>query len=296
MIKMIKSMTAYANATITVEDLAVSTEIRSFNSRFLDISLHITRGYLALENKIKTLISDRIARGRVEINIQIKDESEEGYDYELNIPRAKAFYDSIIRLKEYLNIDTDIPFELLVNAEGIIKPVLIDKDMDVFWPTVQDCIVMAMDELIEMRKREGEFIAKDIELRLDWIEENVSRIENESEGILLYYQQRLKDRIEDLTRGVIEIDPLRIAQEAAFIADKSDISEEIIRTVSHIRQFRKILNAPEPAGRKLNFLLQELHRELNTIGSKTEKVDISHIAVGIKSEIEKIREQVQNIE
>ena len=232
----------------------------------------------------------------MEINIQIKDESEEGYDYELNIPRAKAFYDSIIRLKEYLNIDTDIPFELLVNAEGIIKPVLIDKDMDVFWPTVQDCIVMAMDELIEMRKREGEFIAKDIELRLDWIEENVSRIENESEGILLYYQQRLKDRIEDLTRGVIEIDPLRIAQEAAFIADKSDISEEIIRTVSHIRQFRKILNAPEPAGRKLNFLLQELHRELNTIGSKTEKVDISHIAVGIKSEIEKIREQVQNIE
>lgn len=293
---MIKSMTAYANAEITGEDITVMTEIRSFNSRFLDISLRISRGYLAIENQVKTLISDRIARGRVEINIQVKEETEEGYDYELNIPRAKAYYDSLVQLKEHFHIDADIPIELLTGTEGIIKPVFIDKDMDVCWPVVKDCIEMALDDFIEMRKREGEFIAKDIVKRLDGIEENVSRMEKETDNILLYYQQRLKDRIEDLTKGVIEIDSSRIAQEAAFIADKSDISEEIVRTVSHIRQFRTILNAPEPGGRKLNFLLQELHRELNTIGSKTEKVNISHIAVDIKSEIEKIREQVQNIE
>jgi uncharacterized protein (TIGR00255 family) len=154
----------------------------------------------------------------------------------------------------------------------------------------------ALNNLIEMRKKEGEFIALDITSRINRIEESVHLIEKESSDLLSHYQQRLKERIVDLTRGMVEIDLERITQEAAFLADKSDISEEIVRVASHIRQFLTIMKSAEPAGRKLNFLLQELHREFNTMGSKTEKAHVSHIVVEVKSELEKIREQLQNVE
>jgi len=293
---MLKSMTAYARSEKTGEELTVLVEIRSYNSRHLDIAVRIPHGYLALEENIKTLIAGKVARGRIEANLQVKDDSGEAYAFEINTPKARAYHDSLAQLKDEFNISSKISLDLLVSGGGIIKPAEIDLDMEACWPVFKDCINEAVDDLIAMRKREGDFLEADIAARLDGIEESVDQIKRESSDLLFHYQQRLKDRITVLTKGIIEIDLDRIAQEAAFLADRSDISEEVVRTRSHINQFRAIVNSTEPAGRKLNFLLQELNREFNTMGSKTDKTNVSHIIVEVKSELEKIREQLQNVE
>jgi uncharacterized protein (TIGR00255 family) len=169
--------------------------------------------------------------------------------------------------------------------------------MEAYWPAFKNCINEAITNLIAMRKQEGNFLEADIFFRLNGIEECIERIQKESSDLLSHYQQRLKDRITALTKGIIEIDPGRIAQEAAFLADRSDISEEIVRVASHIKHFRTIMDSAEPAaGRKLNFLVQELNREFNTMGSKTNHSNVSHIIVELKSDLEKIREQLQNVE
>lgn len=293
---MMKSMTAYARAEKTADEINVSTEIRSYNSRYLDISLRIMHGYNVLEEKIKASIIEKIARGRIEVSLQINDGSDEAYNFEINIPKARAYYDRLVQLKDQLDLHSEITVDLLVREGGVIRSVEIDRDMDAVWPVVRDCVDEALNNLVEMRKKEGEFIALDITDRINRIEKSVHLIEKESSDLLYHYQQRLKERIVALTRGMVEIDPERITQEAAFLAGKSDISEEIVRVASHIKQFRTIMKSEEPAGRKLNFLLQELHREFNTMGSKTEKAHVSHTIVEVKSELEKIREQLQNVE
>ncbi len=293
---MIRSMTAFARAEDTEKEISVSVEIRSYNSRHLDIVLHAPHRYLALEETIKGLIANKVSRGRIEVNLQIRDDSEEAYAFEINIPKARAYYDSLIQLKEQLNINFELSLDLLVGVGNIIKPAEINRDMEAYWSVVKNCINEASDGLVTMRTREGEFIGKDIADRLDDLEKNINQIEKESEGLLIYYKNRLEDRITVLTKGMVEIDPDRVAQEAAFFADRSDISEEIVRVRSHINQFKAIMNSTEPAGRKLNFLLQELNREFNTIGSKTEKTNVSHTIVAVKSELEKIREQLRNVE
>ena len=293
---MMKSMTAYARAEKMADEINVSTEIRSYNSRYLDVSLRIMHGYNVLEEKIKALIIEKIARGRIEMSLQINDGSDEAYNFEINIPKARAYYDRLVQLKDRLDLHSEITVDLLVREGGVIRSAEIDRDMDAVWPVVRDCVDEALNNLVEMRKKEGEFIALDITGRINRIEKSVHLIEKESKDLLYHYQQRLKERIVSLTRGMVEIDPERITQEAAFLADKSDISEEIVRVASHIIQFRTIMKSEESAGRKLNFLLQELHREFNTMGSKTEKAHVSHTIVEVKSELEKIREQLQNVE
>ena len=293
---MVRSMTAFARAEKTAEKFRVSIEIRSYNSRHLDLAIRTPHGYPALEERIKSLVAEKVSRGRVEVKLQIIDESEEAHVFEINEVKARAYHEALVQLKDRLNIDTAISLELLTGAGGIVVPAEIERDMELYRPAVEDCLNQALDDLLEMRKREGDFIAKDIAGRLEFIENKIDQINQESAGLLDLCQQRLKERILVLTKGMVEIDPARIAQEAAFVADKSDISEEIVRTESHLGHFRAIMNSAEPAGRKLNFLLQELSREFNTMGSKTEKVTVSHMIVEVKSELEKIREQVQNVE
>lgn len=293
---MLKSMTAYAKSEKTQEKLTVQIEIRSYNSRHLDIALRVPHGYLALEEKIKALIAGKISRGRIEVNLQVRDDSDEAYAFEINTPKAMAYYDSLVQLKDKLNINSEISMDLLVSGGAIIKSVEMGLDMEACWPAFKDCMDEAITNLIAMRKEEGNFLEADISSRLNGIEECIDQIQKESSDLLSHYQQRLKDRIAVLTKGIIEIDPDRIAQEAAFLADRSDISEEIVRAASHIKQFRTIISSAEPAGRKLNFLVQELNREFNTMGSKTNNSDVSHIIVEVKSDLEKIREQLQNVE
>ncbi len=293
---MINSMTAFARAEKTETKLAVLTEIRSYNSRYLDVALRISQKYLVLEDKIKSLISSMVDRGRIEINVQIRDDSDEAFAFEIDERKAAAYHQVLVRLKERFSIDTEIPLNLLAGVEGIIQPVQIDRDMEACRPVVEDCISEALSDLVAMRKREGDFLVKDFNKRLDFIEKSIDQIKKKSGGLLSYYQERLKERIAILTQGVVEMDPVRIAQEAAFLVDRSDISEEIIRAKSHIKQFYAIMDSEGPSGRKLNFLLQELNREFNTMGSKAGNADVSHMIVDVKSELEKIREQVQNVE
>jgi uncharacterized protein (TIGR00255 family) len=293
---MMKSMTAYARAEKTKKKFNVLTEIRSYNSRYLDIALRIPHGYTALEEKIKSLVAEKVARGRIEINLQINDDSDEAYAFEVNISKARAYYESLVRLKDQLDLNSEISIEFIVREGGVVRPAEYARDMEAVGSVVADCINAAMVELIAMRQKEGDFIALDISRRINDIEKSVYQIEKESSDLLFYYQQRLKDRIAVLTKGMVEIDSDRIVQEAAFLADKSDISEEVVRATSHLKQFLTIMDSKEPAGRKLNFLLQELNREFNTMGSKTEKAGVSHMVVEVKSELEKIREQLQNVE
>lgn len=289
-------MTAFSRADILKDDFQVDIEIRSYNSRHLDISLKLPHGCASLENRIKSFLSEHVARGRIETRIQVKDQSEDAYAYEINTAKAGAYHNALKQMADLLKLDkAAITTDILVNA-GVIQAASSETDDAVLWPVVKACLEKVTTDLDAMRTKEGDHIATDFEDRLEFIEKNLKKIKDESAGLPQIYKERLMDRIATLTGGVVEIDPARIAQEAAILADKSDISEEIVRANSHLAQFREIMHGDEPAGRKLNFLLQEFNREFNTMGSKTGKADVSHLIVSVKSELEKIREQVQNIE
>ncbi len=289
-------MTAFARAETKEETLMVSIEMRAYNSRHLDLVLRVPQPYNMLENKVKTIISNWVTRGRLEASIQIHDTSNEAYAFEANLPRAKAYHRALKQLKSSFNIAGDISLDLLAGAGEIIIAGEMDKNPDKVWPAIEACLLRALEDLDAMRRQEGQYLADDLIQRINYIKQCILNIEQESSDLVSYYQERLKTRIEALTKGLVELDPDRIAQEAALLADKVDISEEIVRACSHIEQFLSIVDSDEPAGRKLNFLLQELNREVNTIGAKTGKALVSHLVVDIKTELEKIREQVQNIE
>jgi len=289
-------MTAYAKAEKKVNELTVLVEIRSYNSKYLDISLRFPHGYDSLENKIKEMISGSITRGRLEIKLHIKDESEKAVAFEIDKPKAIAYHKALLDLKHLLDMKKDVPLEFIAGSAGIIRPAEIEKDLDVQWPVIQDCFLEALETLKKMRQKEGSFLEKDFHKRLDFIENSINTIEKESGDLLNHYMESLKERIRVLTKGITELEPGRIAQEAAILSDRSDISEEIVRAKSHITQFREILSEEESSGRKLNFLLQEFNREFNTMGAKAGNTKVSHTIVSVKSELEKIREQVQNLE
>jgi uncharacterized protein (TIGR00255 family) len=293
---MVKSMTGYARAEHHTEQYDGVVEIRCYNSKNLDMALHIARAYLPLEDRIKAAVAGRIHRGRVEMRFDIKVLQEEQQAFDIDWVRARAFRDALHQLQRELKIQGEISLEMLIGAGGIIKPAESERDMDPIWPVVQDCLEEALASLERMRQREGETLAADLRQRLETIENHLKHIERASDGMLDIYRAKLLDRIQALTQGQMEIDPGRVAQEAAFLADRSDISEELVRAASHLEQFRRILAGEPPAGRKLNFLLQEFNREFNTMGAKTSQTEIAHRVVELKCELEKIREQVQNIE
>jgi len=293
---MIKSMTAYASAEKTVDDLKVAIEIRSYNSRHMDMFFRIPSPYQFMEDKLKELISTRIARGRLEIRLQIEDRSNEAAALEIDEARANALMAIFDQLKTKYKLKDEVTLNMLINAGGIIKPIEKPPKEEMIWSVVKDCALLALEDLEAMRRTEGDFIASDFRQRLDFISDCLEQIKEGSAHLLAQYQQRLTDRIAALTQNIVELDPARVAQEAAFLADRSDISEEITRAASHLNQFEQIMQAPEPAGRKLNFLLQELNREFNTMGSKIGDARIAHLVIDVKSELEKIREQIQNIE
>ncbi len=293
---MIKSMTAFAGSNKSAGGTTAAVEIRTYNSRYLDIALRMPQAYVRLEDRVKALVSQRLERGRIEIHLQIRDVSDPDYNVEIDATRMKALQSASAQLKAAYGIEGDFPLEFLLGAGGVIKLSEPEKDIESYWPVIEDCIEEALRDLDVMRGREGKAIGRDIDRRLIDIEHFLEQIKGASAGLLSFYQERLKERIASLTNGMVDIDPGRIAQEAAFYADRSDISEEIVRAESHLKQFRAIMAAEEPAGRKLNFLLQEFNREFNTMGAKAGNAGVSHVIVNAKSELEKIREQVQNVE
>jgi uncharacterized protein (TIGR00255 family) len=294
---MMNSMTAFAVSEKDGDGINVKMEIRSYNSRYLDIFLRLPQEYASLEEKIKNKVSRVVHRGRVEIKIQIHELEQDAVAFEVDAKRAAGYHEALQHLKETLNIPEPIQLEHILGVGGMIRPMETEKDLDsTLWPLLDDCIGDALQSLDKMRQREGAAIAEDFEKRLACIETTIEDIRIQAKDLPALYRQRLEERISALTRGMVELDPVRVTQEASFLADRSDISEEIVRAKSHVEQFRELMKNDEPAGKKLNFLLQELNREFNTMGSKTGKAKISHQIVDLKAELEKIREQVQNIE
>ena len=293
---MLKSMTAYASEEKSDQALTVGAEIRGYNSRHLDIALRLSNGYAALEEKIKAQIAAKVVRGRIEVRIWVKDASEKATAFEVDMVKARAFFQAASALKSELKLSGDLSLEHMLALPGVIQSAENLQAADLHWPRIADCLAKVLENLDRMRRREGDHLRSDFVQRLDWIEAQLKVIETSTDGLLGQYRDRLQARIEALTQGIVTLDPMRIAQEAALMADRSDISEEIVRAKSHIAQFRSVLDGDEPAGRKLNFLLQEFNREFNTMGSKTSQAAVSHTIVAVKAELEKMREQVQNIE
>ena len=293
---MIKSMTGFASAAATAGGVAVSVEIRTYNSRHLDIALRLPPGYTDLEERARALIAARLTRGRVEAKIHIEDASAALAAVEADLDRARAVRSALHHLKTELGLPDPVTLELLLAAGGILKAVQPEADLAAAGSLLEGVLIQAIEDLDGMRTREGRALSLDLCTRLDAIEAALGEISRHGEGLSAVYQQRLKDRVAVLTQGGVEIDPARIAQEAALLADRCDISEEIVRAGSHLQQFRAIMGSAEAGGRKLNFLLQELNREFTTMGSKIGNAAAAHAIVAVKTELEKIREQIQNVE
>jgi uncharacterized protein (TIGR00255 family) len=289
-------MTAFARAEDSTNTIQIVVEIRSLNSKNLDMILRLAPTYYSFEDQIKKSIKNRLNRGRIETMISIQENIDEQDKFEANLERASEYVHVLEQIIDHFDLKHKVTLRDMMKAGGIIKPVEKENDLESVEPLLMSTLNRALDDLCVMRSTEGTILAQDMNNRLNFIEQELTKIDDLAKEQVNYYQQKLKDRIAVLTNNIIEIDPVRIVQEAAILADRSDISEEIVRLRSHIQQFRQFISENVPVGRKLNFLLQEMGRELNTIGSKSGNVDISKIIVELKSEHEKIREQIQNIE
>ncbi len=293
---MIKSMTAFSQASNTTDTITADVTIRSYNSRHLDIKLYTPESCQEFQENIKKIITRTHDRGRIEIRLSVQDEAKDQDLFEVNEARVRSYVQALDKIRQDLNLSIDVSMDNILTVRDIIVPLKKDQDTDKLWKTVEPCIEAASINLNAMRKEEGENLYKDLLARIDYIEDRLKFVEKEADTIPIIYKQKLMEKISGLTSEVKGLDPVRIAQEAAIIADKSDVSEEIVRLYSHIKLFRDSLDSDSSQGRKLNFLIQEFNREFNTIGSKAGNAALSHMIVDLKSQLEKIREQVQNIE
>ena len=293
---MIKSMTAFSQGSNTHDTITADVTIRSYNSRHLDIKIYNPESCQEFEEHIKKIISKTHERGRIEIRLSVQDEAKDQDLFEINEARVRSYFQALDKIKKELNLSADISMDNILTVRDVIVPLKKDQDKKKLWKAVEPCIEAASMNLNTMRKQEGENLYKDLFERIDYVEDRLKFVEKEAETIPMIYKKKLMEKISGLTSEVKGLDPLRIAQEAAIIADKSDVSEEIVRLYSHIKLFRDSLDSDSSQGRKLNFLIQEFNREFNTIGSKAGNAELSHMVVDLKSQLEKIREQVQNIE
>ncbi len=293
---MIKSMTAFAQVSNSADAITADVTIRSYNSRHLDIVFYSPEYCQEFEDSIKKIIARNHDRGRIEIRLSIMDDTKDQDLFEVDEARVKSYYQALSKIKQELKLSDDILMENILTARNIIVPLKKDQESKKLYKAIEPCIEAASMNLDAMRKQEGKNLYKDLSARIDYIEDKLKLVEKEAEQIPIIYKQKLMDKISGLTSEVKGLDPVRISQEAAIIADKSDVSEEIVRLYSHIKLFRDSLDSETSQGRKLNFLIQEFNREFNTIGSKAGNASLSHMVVDLKSQLEKIREQVQNIE
>ena len=292
---MIKSMTGYGRGEWQGDGKKVEVEIKSFNHRYCDISPRLPRRIIPLETQMRNLIRQRISRGRIEVFVQVDETSLAEQKLELDLNLAKDYHLALKTLQESLGIPGEVRLETLAAFRDIFTRKEVETDLEKEWVVVQTALEGALSALEAMRRDEGTRLSEDFLGRLDVIAKMVQEIEEKAPLALRACRDRLAQRVQELSEG-FGIDQARLAQEVAFLAERSDITEEIVRIRSHLKQFREMLNSPEPAGRKLEFLLQEINREANTIGSKANDAGIAQVSVGIKSEPEKMREQVQNVE
>ena len=291
---MIKSMTGYGRAKLSKDDREYQIEIKSVNHRYLDISVRIPKQLSYLEETIKKEIAKKVKRGKIDVFVTFENNSLEGKEIKINTELAKAYIDELKKLAEKENILSDIQVTEISKYPDVLN-IQSSQDDEKITEEVLETITIATDNLVQMRETEGNKISEDLLKRLNIINKKVEEIAKLSTGLIEEYVVKLEERINEILKNQ-EIDKTRLAQEVVIYADKCSIEEEVTRLNSHISQFKNLLNSNESIGKKLDFIIQEMNRETNTIGSKANNLEITNGVIDIKTEIENIREQVQNIE
>ncbi|KMP11950.1 hypothetical protein UZ36_02610 [Candidatus Nitromaritima sp. SCGC AAA799-C22] len=293
---MLKSMTGFARCENQNEELSCRAEIRSVNNRFIDVNTRLPKSLAALELPLKKLIKSRCARGSFDLSITLERNGESGADLEIkpNLPLATQYLEAFNQIRDKLGLKGEIDINTVLTLRDVVKPEPRGEDAECE-ETVLSTVENALADLIRMREEEGANLEKDIINQIDGIRKLSESIKPRQSITVQDYQSKLKEKIRLLTNGM-EVDEARVAQETALLADRCDVTEEVIRLDSHLEQFDKLIASGEPQGRKLEFLTQEINREANTIGSKTIDLEISKAVIEIKSHLEKIREQLANVE
>ena len=290
-----RSMTGFGRGEALAQGRTWTVEIKTVNHRFLDQRVVLPRSISGLEDRVKKMISGRLDRGRVEVNVGLQGDVSVGVNLRVNMNLAEQYHRCLQQINEELGLGYSIGLADMLTLRDVILQEDEGIDLDGEWEILADAVTAALDECDAMREQEGQTLKDDLSSRLQSFTAIVQEIEKNIPEVLQQRQQELKERIEKLLGG-IDIDPGRLAQETAYMADKADVTEEVVRLHSHIAQFTHFLDSDEPVGRRLDFLLQEFLREVNTLASKINNGSIAHLGVEMKNEIEKLREQVQNIE
>ena len=292
---MIRSMTGFGRAQASVEGYNITVEIRSVNHRYFEFYAKMPRTYSFLEEKVKSTLSGGISRGKVECSLQIEATADESVVVTVNEPLAKGYVDAIGNIADTFGLSNDLTALSIARFSDVLSISKAPVDEDALWAKVEPVVKEALAGFVSMRETEGKKLADDVLSRAGTILDNVSYIEERSPETVKQYSEKLLERMRTVL-GDTQIDEARILTEAAIYADKVAVAEETVRLRSHIDQLRTMLDSKEAIGRKLDFLVQEINREANTIGSKAQDVDIARRVIDIKAEVEKIREQIQNIE
>ena len=289
-------MTGFGRASVTDNNFAITVELKTVNNRFLDINLRLASELQQLESEIKRLIGGRLTRGRVDVNLQYDRTGD--VEYELNRPLITGFLAAMKDMQNEFALTGEPDINVIARVPNVVSTKKEEPTAE-FLAAIEKVFSLALDDLEKMRLKEGSMLSDELESRLSEIERRLPPIEADADNVAEEYRQRLTKRIGEMlakSDSQIEIDQARLAQEVAYLAEKADISEEIARLRTHIEHFRTIVKDDRDVGKRLDFLTQELNREANTITSKTTNMSVKENALAIKSEIEKIREQVQNVE
>ena len=292
---MIKSMTGYGSAKGAAEDLEITVEVKSVNNRYLDTSVRMPRSFLFAEDAVKSAVQRHISRGKADVFVSVDASAADNMTVKINEPLLRGYLEAIRHISDSYDLENDLTAVSVSRFPDILTVEKKDLDADSISAGIAAVAEKALDDFDAMRLREGEKLCSDVLSRLETIEALVSTVEREAPKTVEEYRNRLREKMAELL-GTAGIDENRILSEAAVFADHIAVDEETVRLRSHISQLRTMLSGRSPIGRKIDFLIQEFNREANTIGSKCQNSDIAHVVVDLKSEIEKIREQIQNIE
>ena len=291
---MARSMTGFGRALVSKESKDILVEIRSVNHRYYEFNAKTPRAYSYIEPKLKEFLNGKIARGKVEVSVSVYHTEGADVNVKVNKSVAKSYIDAMKEASEDFSLDDNFKMTDLMRIPDVFVVTKEIEDENEVWEEIKEVAIVALDNFIAMRKTEGETIKNNILGKLDGIEKTVCEIEKREPEITNEYRQRLYEKIKEVL-GQTEIDESRILTEAAIFADKIAVDEEMVRLHSHIAQFKEKLNSDKPVGRELDFLMQEMNREANTTGSKISDIEVTNLVVSIKSELEKVREQIQNI-
>lgn len=292
---MFASMTGFGRFHEVTEKKEVLVEIRSVNHRYFEFSARVPRNYGYLEDKLKALLQSAISRGKVEINVSIYNNGKSDATVVVNKELASQYVTALRDISDELSLHDNLSLTSISRFSDIFSVKKEVEDEDEIWSIIEPVVSNALKNFITMREIEGKRMQADVLSRLDTISQNIAEIEDYSPSILDKYKTRLIDKLHEVLENK-DIDENRVLTEVAILSDKIAVDEETVRLKSHIKQFISLTNETEPVGRKLDFLIQEINREINTLGSKIQDISVTGIVVNLKSELEKIREQIQNIE